>query len=121
MTPRENLVKDLTSRLLDAGIRVYPPGFPYGSHHEYYRTRIRPGGRHARRSDVARFLSLWSEGRDQPEDYVWQAVCGGLLAYFNEAPLHRDKLPEDIKARMEALEWGEDFARFAAGAVSRQA
>lgn len=121
LTPREQLVRELSARILEAGIRVYPPSFPYGRHHEYYRTRIRPLGKHARRSDVARLLSDWSEGRDQPEDYVWQAVCGGLLSYFHEAPLHRERLPEDIRARMEALEWGDDFARFAASAISPQA
>lgn len=121
MTHRERLAREISARLLEDGVRVFPPSFPFGMHHEYYRTRIRPGGRHARRSDIADALTQWSETRESPDDYVWQAACGGLLDYFQRSPLHKEKLPPDIAGRMEVLGWGEDFRLFATELVSRQA
>lgn len=113
MTPGENRIKEISAVLAEAGIKVFPPGFPFGLHHEYYRTRIRKSGRHSRRDEIARALNGWAAERENPEDYVWQAVCGGLLGHFTRHPDQKSKLPADIALRMETLRWGEDFAEWA--------
>ena len=118
MTARELLVRDISSRILDAGIRVFPPSFPFGMHHDYYRTKLRIEGRHARRSHVASALAEWAATRENGDDYVWQGVCGGLLRHFSDAPAHRERLPADIAARMEILEWGKVFSDWASLRIS---
>lgn len=113
MTQRELLVRDVSSRLLDAGIPAYLPNFPFASHHDYYRTRIRISGRHARRAEIAGALDSWAKRRDCDDDYVWQATCGFLLSETAKTPERRARIPEDIVNRMEAIRWGDDFAEFA--------
>lgn len=121
MSHRELLVREISGQLLEAGIRAYPPEFPYGVHHEYYRTRLRQAGRHSKLSDIAKALESWAATRENDDDYVWQAVCGFLLSYFVERPDHRDKLPADIKGRMDILRWGDDFLKFSRTAISQPA
>ncbi|MCS4089889.1 hypothetical protein [Rhizobium sp. BK176] len=121
MSHRELLVREISSRLLEAGIRAYPPEFPYGVHHEYYRTRLRHGGRHSKLSDIAKALENWAATRENDDDYVWQAVCGFLLSYFAEKPDHRRWLPADIEGRMDILRWGDDFLEFSRSAISQPA
>jgi hypothetical protein len=118
MSHRELLVREISSQLLDAGIRAYPPEFPYGVHHEYYRTRLRHGGRHSKLSDIARALESWAATRENDDDYVWQAVCGFLLSYFSERPEHRERLPSEIGGRIGILRWGEDFLEYSRSAIS---
>jgi hypothetical protein len=118
MSHRELLVREISSQLLEAGIRAYPPDFPYGAHHEYYRTRLRNGGRHSKLSDIAKALESWATTRENDDDYVWQAVCGFLLSSFSERPDRRERLPSDIEGRMEILRWGEDFLDFSRSAIS---
>ncbi|MBY3150932.1 hypothetical protein HFO56_00620 [Rhizobium laguerreae] len=118
MSHRELLVREISGRLLEAGIRAYPPEFPYGTHHDYYRTRLRRGGRHSRLSDVAKALESWAARRENHDDYVWQGVCGFLLSYFADNPNHRDRLPADIAGRMAILRWGDDFLEFSKTGVS---
>ncbi len=113
MTSREHKIKEISAALAEAGIKVFPPGFPFGLHHEYYRTRIRKFGRHSRRDEIARALSAWASERENPDDYVWQAVCGGLLSHFARHPDQKSKLPVDMALRMETLRWGEEFAEWA--------
>jgi hypothetical protein len=113
MSPQEILIREISSRLLEVGIRAYPPSFPFGAHHDHFRTRLKLEGRHAKLSTVATSLTAWAAEREFDEDYVWQAVCGFLLAYFARNPEHRNRLPADIEARMEILRWGEDFRDFA--------
>ncbi|MCV9963818.1 hypothetical protein OIU34_18230 [Pararhizobium sp. BT-229] len=120
MSSRELLVQEISGRLLEAGIGAYPPRFPFGAHHDYFRTRLRPDGKHAKLGDVSGALTAWAAARESDEDYVWQAVCGFLLSYFAQKPEHRDRLPHDIEGRMDALGWGDDFLCFAR-APSRQA
>lgn len=108
MTHRERLVINISSRLVETGIKAFPPAFPYGGHHEYFRTKIRPDGKHAKQADVATALEAWASEREEDE-YVWQAVCGWLLKLFVANPDHKKRLPEDIAAKMEALEWGDIF------------
>lgn len=117
MSPRELLVREISARLLEAGIKAYPPKFPFGTHHDYFRTRLRPDGKHAKLSDVANALTAWAATRSSDEDYVWQAVCGFLLSYFSKRPEHRDRLPSDIDGRMAVLNWGDDFLGFARAAT----
>jgi hypothetical protein len=120
MSGRETLVREISTRLLDAGIKAYPPHFPYGIHHEYYRTRLKQGRRHARLAEISGALVCWADAREN-DDYVWQAVCGFLLSYFAEKPEHRNRLPSDIEKRMMGLEWGNDFLAFARTAISQPA
>ena len=108
MTVRERLAAEITAQLNAAGVGVYPPVFPFGLHHDYYRTRIVVDGRHARRSEVAGLLRRWAEGRDDG-DYVWQAVCGGLLRHFAPRMPPPERLPGEVLARLEILGWGSDF------------
>ena len=115
------LVREISASLLDAGVRVFPPSFPFGMHHDHYRTKLRPGGRHSRRSDVASLLGEWSATRESSDDYVWQAVAGGLLRHFTEAPAHREKLPDEIAGRMEVLRWGDEFFEWAGRNLSQRA
>ena len=121
LSHRETMVREISAGLLEAGIRVFPPAFPFGMHHDHYRTKLRPNGRHIRRGDVAALLDLWSRTRENPDDYVWQAVCGGLLPHFADAPAHREKLTAEVAGRMEVLGWGSDFLEWASDEISRPA
>jgi hypothetical protein len=116
MSPREKLVREISARLLEADIKAYLPIFPFGAHHDYFRTRLRLDGRHAKLSDVSNALTTWAATRESDDDYVWQAVCGFLLSYFGKKPEHRSRLPLDIEGRMAILGWGEEFLAYARNA-----
>lgn len=115
-SPRELLVREISGRLLEAGIKAYLPKFPFGAHHDYFRTRLRLDGKHAKLCDVSNALTTWAATRESDDDYIWQAVCGFLLSYFAKRPEHRNKLPSDIEGRMNILGWGEEFLAFARNA-----
>lgn len=121
LTGQERLVRDICKALQEAGLKVYQPKFPFGMHHEYYRTKLRPRGRHARRSEIAALMEGWASTRENPDDYIWQGICGGLLQYLQTAPDHASRIPQDIAGRLEVLRWGDEFHEWAAAEITPRA
>jgi hypothetical protein len=108
LTEREIIAKEISAALVEAGIKAYRPMFPYGLHHDFYRS-LRRKGKHLRHRDVAEALSAWAETRDRASDYVWQAACGAVLALEAADPAIRSRLPPAISVEFERIGWGGDF------------
>jgi hypothetical protein len=112
LTYDEKRVREITSRLNELGIKVFAPSFPFAMHHRFYRVKYRPEGRHSAHHEVSVKLRAWADGRQGQDDYIWQAVCGGLLLHFKKQPNDKSKLTPDIIASLEAVNWGDDFEKF---------
>ena len=114
LTYEEKRIREITVRLNELGIKVFAPAFPFAMHHSFYRVKYRPEGRHSTHHEISRKLRAWADGRQGNDDYIWQAVCGGLLQHLKKQPNDRSKLLPDIIASLEGVRWGADFEIFLA-------
>ena len=113
LTEGEKLHRHISGLLRDAGISAYLPDFPFHHHHAYYRTRLKSGSRHLRRSDVGNLLREWATPRENLDDYTWQAVCGALLYDFEKNPENRGKIPDEVLKELNRLKFGYEFESWA--------
>ena len=112
LTQAEILQRSISTQLIECGISLYLPEFPFKYNHDYYREKFSLDGKHLKKSDVGNFLREWASERDHKEDYIWQAVCGALLYHFKKSPQNRSKIPSDINEKISRLKFGYDFEKW---------
>jgi hypothetical protein len=82
-------------------------------HHEFYRVRVRIGGRKMLHAEAASVLNLWMATRADRVDYGRQAICGAVKAMLARKPELAGRIPAQIRAAMSAVADGYDFLSWA--------
>lgn len=118
----EILVREIAVRLRELGIKAWQPSFPFLLHHRHYRyLGKRRGGKNYRRDQIGTELRRWAASRSDSTDYVWQAVCGALAEMENLPEDFKERLPDDIRRRLENLRWGDEFSEWLSSSLVDQA
>ncbi len=109
----DDLVLEFRTELKAAGFPAFGSRFPFGMHHEFYRVRVRIGGRKMLHAETASALNRWMATRSDHADYARQAVCGAVKAMLAKRPELAGRIPPHIRTAMAAVRDGYDFLTWA--------
>lgn len=109
----DDIVLESRTELKAAGFPAFGSRFPYGMHHEFYRVRVRTGGRKMLHAETASVLNQWMATRGDHADYARQAVCGAVKAMLAKHPELAGRIPAPIRDAMAAVRDGYDFLAWA--------
>lgn len=109
----DDIVLESRTELKSAGFPAFGSRFPYGMHHEFYRVRIRIGGRKMLHAEAASVLNQWMATRGDYADYARQAVCGAVKAMLAKNPELAGRIPAPIRDAMASVRDGYDFLAWA--------
>lgn len=114
----DDLIVEIKADLRQAGFPAKGSAFPFGLHHDFYRVRIRLGGKKTKHGEVSSILNAWAHTRADKVDYARQAICGSVKSMLAKRPELAGKIPGSARSVMAAVSDGYDFLRWAKEAVS---
>jgi hypothetical protein len=109
----DDFVLESRTELKTAGFPAFGSRFPFGMHHEFYRVRVRIGGRKMLHAEAASVLNRWMVTRTDHADYARQAVCGAVKAMLAKNPELAGRIPPSVRAAMALVGDGYDFLTWA--------